>query len=273
MATILIDEERCTGCGTCAAVCPARLIAPAGEGRAPAVDPARAPFCIECGHCETYCPVRAIALDLPEERSAAGPEDWEIEPGRLGRYLQARRSVRQYTAEPVPRETIEAILDLARYAPSGGNRQPVEWLVVHDPAEVRRLAGLVVDWMRHELAAPDPMMPPSVLAPLVAAWDRGADPICRGAPHLLVAHVPADGGSGFVDGIIALTHADLAAPSFGVGTCWAGFLAIAAARWEPLRAALALPPGRAFAFALLFGRPRFRPHGIPRRAPLRVEWR
>jgi nitroreductase len=37
-----------------------------------------------------------------------------------------------------------------------------------------------------------------------------------------------------VDAIMALTHTDIAAPAFGVGMCWAGFLAIADQTWEPL---------------------------------------
>ena len=48
---------------------------------------------------------------------------------------------------PVDKETIRRILDVARYAASGGNGQPVQWLVVHDPAEVHALAGLTIDWM------------------------------------------------------------------------------------------------------------------------------
>jgi nitroreductase len=143
--------------------------------------------------------------------------------------------------------------------------------VIQDPEEVRRLTGLVVDWMRHEAAADAPLMPPAVFGPLVAAWDRGDDLICRGAPHLIVAHVPDS--SALVDGIIAITWADAVAPAFGVGTCWAGFLMIAAARWEPLREAIALPPGRTPAHALLCGYPRYRPARIPGRKPLTVTWR
>ncbi|HPE58970.1 MAG: nitroreductase [Thiothrix sp.] len=42
--------------------------------------------------------------------------------------IQARKSVRAFLDRPVPRERIEAILDTARWAPSGVNTQP--WKVV-----------------------------------------------------------------------------------------------------------------------------------------------
>jgi nitroreductase len=38
--------------------------------------------------------------------------------------------------------------DNARYAASGGNSQQTQWLVVHDPEKVRRIAGLTIEWMK-----------------------------------------------------------------------------------------------------------------------------
>ncbi len=270
MDTITIDPEECTACGVCAAVCPVGVIADGAPGDVPAAVPEREPFCIDCGHCEAYCPSGALA-HRGGTGIGGGGGTGALSPDALGRYLKSRRSVRRYTDQPVPRETLEAVLDVARYAPSAGNRQPVGWLVVHDPAEVRRLADLAVDWMRHETAADAPLMPPAVFAPMIAAWDGGRDPVCLGAPHLVVAHVPDP--SALVDGIIALTWVDAIAPAHGLGTCWAGFLMFAAARWEPLRSALALPPGRVPAYALMCGYPRFAPSRVPGRRPLALEWR
>ena len=84
--------------------------------------------------------------------------------------------------------------------------------------------------------------------------------------------VPADPPGGPTDAIIALTHVDLLAPAFGLGTCWAGFVSAAATLHEPLQKELALPEGRKLAYALLLGRPQFKPRGIPRRNALEVTW-
>lgn len=48
--------------------------------------------------------------------------------------------VRGFTAEPVPWETVESLLDLARRAPSAGNTQAVRFVVATDPGRRRQLA-------------------------------------------------------------------------------------------------------------------------------------
>ena len=40
------------------------------------------------------------------------------------------------------------LLDVARYAPNGANRQIIRWLVINDPAKVHRLAEMTIDWMK-----------------------------------------------------------------------------------------------------------------------------
>lgn len=56
--------------------------------------------------------------------------------------LKARRSVRQYKTDPVPRELIEDIIDCARLAATGMNVQPWEFVVVTDAEMRSRLAGI-----------------------------------------------------------------------------------------------------------------------------------
>ena len=43
-----------------------------------------------------------------------------------------RRSIRKYTREPVPDESVELLLRAAMSAPSAGNEQPWEFVVIHD---------------------------------------------------------------------------------------------------------------------------------------------
>jgi nitroreductase/NAD-dependent dihydropyrimidine dehydrogenase PreA subunit len=272
MATILVDQDLCTRCGICAAVCPVSIVDPADEDTLPKVRDTNAGMCIHCGHCEVSCPSQALLLNyLPDEKVALPAGGGSLSPDDLGMYLKKRRSVRHFTKELVPKETIEMVLDIARFAPSGGNRQPVQWLIVYDPKEVNRLAKLTIEWMKTLKNSSHPMS--GYIPGLIRAWEAGHDPICRDAPHLMIAHIPEDNPAAFVDAIIALAHFDIAAPAFGIGTCWAGFLSMAAVAYEPLQKALALPPGRRCAFSLMFGHPQYKIYGLPRRNPAEVIWR
>jgi iodotyrosine deiodinase len=51
--------------------------------------------------------------------------------------MRTRRTVRQFSSRPVPRELIEAALRVASRAPSGANQQPWRFVVVSDP-EIKR---------------------------------------------------------------------------------------------------------------------------------------
>jgi nitroreductase len=57
--------------------------------------------------------------------------------------IRTTGSVRDFTDEPVDDATVAAILDDARFAPSGGNRQPWRVAVVKDAALRRELASLM----------------------------------------------------------------------------------------------------------------------------------
>src|SRR5919108_1294447 len=53
--------------------------------------------------------------------------------------LRARRSVRDFSPDPVPRELIENAIRSAGTAPSGANQQPWSFVVVSDPEVKARL--------------------------------------------------------------------------------------------------------------------------------------
>jgi nitroreductase/NAD-dependent dihydropyrimidine dehydrogenase PreA subunit len=269
MTTILVDQDLCTRCGICSIVCPASIVDPADENSLPKVHDAKAGMCIQCGHCEISCPSQALLLNVcPDEKVplTAGA----ISSDDIAFYLKKRRSVRHFIKDSVPKETILEILDIARYAASGGNGQPVQWIVVHDPKNVKKIAGLTIEWMKILQNTNHPMS--GYIPGLIGAWEAGHDVVCRGAPHLLFATIPEDNPVASVDAIIALTHFDIAAPAFGIGTCWAGFLAMAATSCEPLQKELGIPAGRKSAYAMMFGYPQYKVYGIPRRKPLEVTW-
>lgn len=272
MVTILVDQDRCSRCGICSVVCPVRIVDTANENTLPRVPDAKAGPCIQCGHCEVYCPSQALLLNVrPDDKVCLPAGAGTIAPYNLGYYLRKRRSMRHFTKDPVPKEKIVQVLDIARYAPSGGNGQPVEWIVVHDPKNVNKIAGLTIEWMKTLVNSGHPMS--GYVPVLIAGWEHGYDPICRGAPHLVVATIPEGNPMAQTDAIIALAYFDIAAPAFGIGTCWAGFVAMAATSSASLQKELGIPAGRKPAYAMMFGHPQYTVNGIPRRKPLEIAWR
>jgi len=56
--------------------------------------------------------------------------------------LKTRRSVREYKDKTIPKETLEKIVDTARFAPTAMNVQPWEFIVVTDQATLKKIAGI-----------------------------------------------------------------------------------------------------------------------------------
>jgi len=56
--------------------------------------------------------------------------------------IYSRRSVRKFTAEPIPDALLSKVVEAALQAPSGGNVQPWAFLVVREPSRMRQLRAL-----------------------------------------------------------------------------------------------------------------------------------
>ena len=111
------------------------------------------------------------------------------------RAIKERRSIRSFKTDPVEPEKIEAILEAARWAPSGKNTQP--WrLVVVQSQEKREQLGRLVTQMDMIRTAPVTI---AVLLDTEAGYDRTKDVQAIGA---------------------CAQNILLAAHSLGLGACW-----------------------------------------------------
>ncbi len=145
--------------------------------------------------------------------------------------LKTRRSVRAFTADPVPDESVDKIIEAARWAPSGANSQPWEFVVIRGQETKDRLAAIVRDQMelghKAELTRLPELRWPSAARPV-------SDPAWKSAPVLiLVCGDPRvsksfplltyleRGQSHFVSGLAgAFLQMTLAATSLGLGCHW-----------------------------------------------------
>lgn len=70
--------------------------------------------------------------------------------------MRTMHACRYYAPEPVPDEVFYDAVEVARFGPQGGNRQPVRFLVVRDPEKKRALADLyIVPWKKYVAALLD----------------------------------------------------------------------------------------------------------------------
>ncbi len=74
--------------------------------------------------------------------------------------IRTRRSVRQYTGEKIPRADLETLVDAARLAPTGSNKQPWDFIVVTDEAMINQLK-IASQWMDKAAAIIAVVMDPS----------------------------------------------------------------------------------------------------------------
>lgn len=86
--------------------------------------------------------------------------------------LRLRRTVREFSSEPVPAEVIELALEAAASAPSGANLQPWRFVVVTDPAVKReiRIAAEQEEQANYGGRMPEEWL--RALAPLQTDWHK-----------------------------------------------------------------------------------------------------
>lgn len=130
--------------------------------------------------------------------------------------IRNRRSVRDYSDKPIPKDVMEELKEALRVAPSACNYQPWKFILVTD-AELRRK---VAEASNKQMWMAD--------APVIV--------VAVGFPGTAYTHMGGAGNSVDVDLGIALDHLTLAATAQGIGTCWIG-----AFREEAVRELLGIP--------------------------------
>jgi nitroreductase/NAD-dependent dihydropyrimidine dehydrogenase PreA subunit len=273
MSLLTVDEEKCKRDGICVSECPARVIQMASLEECPEPVSDAEEYCLACGHCVSVCPHGALSLNwlTPDDCSPLHSEI-SLTPDQAEQFLRSRRSIRTFRGRPVEREKLEKLLEIACYAPSAKNRQPWHWLVVEDTEEVRRLAGMVVDWMKGIIEMDRELGETLGLVRVVESWERGDERVCRGAPHVIIVHGDKDWAFGSEDGALALDYLSLFAPTLGLGTCWGGFFYTAVNQHPPLFERLDLPADHRALGAMMVGYPKFSYKRLPRRNPPRLRW-
>ncbi len=270
---ITIDENLCKKDGLCVSECPVSILSMKDSESIPEVVAAVEKNCLLCGHCVAVCPHGALSHEATPLASC--PEidkDLTIDKAQAVQFLRSRRSVRQFKDKQIERQTIEQLIKVASYAPTGSNTQMVEWVVFNDKAKLLEMSKLTIDWLRDTFNKAPNSVPPYV-GKMVDAWDAGHDVVLRNAPAVILGMVNQEARNGLVDTTIALTYLDLAAPKFDLGTCWAGLLQGAMMNWPPVKEAMGISAEYPFHYPMMIGFNKSRYYRLPERKDPPITWK
>lgn len=86
--------------------------------------------------------------------------------------LTMRRTVREFSPDPIPDGILELAIEAARVAPSGANMQPWQFVIVRDPETKRRIRVAAEEEERENYGGRMPDEWLRALAPLQTDWHK-----------------------------------------------------------------------------------------------------
>lgn len=165
--------------------------------------------------------------------------------------LKTRRSVRRYTEEPVSRELLTEIVEIAKMAPTWKNTQTLRYIVVDDKAKIEQIKEECLLGFEHNSKT---LAQCNTLVILVQK-----NGICGYEKDGSFTTSKGAGWEMFDAGIAAQTFC-LAAHEKGVGSCIFGVFDDA-----KVASVIGLPEGETVAALIPVGIPKFNPDATPRK--------
>jgi nitroreductase len=191
-----------------------------------------------------------------------------------------RRSIRNYRKQPLKQEHIDKLMEVARYIPSGSNKQLLKYKFITDEKILLEIKTAMASKMRMamRLSASFPLRyflkdrSKSSASRLVKLFfEDGVDTFLRGAPCLLIIfteekyfRIPQwDAG-------IAANTIDMAAQTLGIGTLMNGYFVELANRFKSIRKMAQLNSREKVLTAVCLGYPAVRYRKTVYRRPLNI---
>lgn len=233
---INIGLDKCVLCGLCEYDCPAHAIKVGSEE----VDFYNEK-CFMCGHCVAICPQGAIKMIgvKEEEIIEYNKEKFEVDHENLLNFIKFRRSIRKYKTQNVEKEKINNLIEAARYTPTGGNRQPLRYIVIKDKLE--EIKELAINGLYDLVINHDDMEPlksvPKYKERFIQMYDdyknNQNDTLFFGAPTAIAIIGDISKGSTVqIDAGLAASNMELMANAQGLGICYIGFF-VSASKYVP----------------------------------------
>ncbi len=255
MKPIIIDKEKCIGCGKCVKDCVSEKLA---------IEYGKAVFkyerCIQCGHCFAICPTGAVSMrDYPDTPQETVTDMTEIDSETLLKAMKSRRTIRQFGDKKIAKEDIEKIIEVGRYCPTGTNAQDFAFTVITDI--LPELEKECVKFFRFGQKAVTPF------SSYIKNTTIDDNFFFKKAPLVIVVS-----SKGNTSACLASSYMELMAESLGLGVLYSGFF-VAAAKLNPkIGSMLQLEKGFKPVTTLVIGYPDVKYERIPPRNKAKVNF-
>ncbi len=255
MKPIIIDAEKCIGCGKCVKDCVSEKLK---------IVDGKAKFmyerCIQCGHCYAICPTGAVAMsnygDYEGEKpfAIAG-----FDSDKLLMAMKSRRTIRQFRDKEIPKEDIEKIIEAGRYCPTGTNAQDFHFTVIQKAIPKIERECLKIFRFAQKTATP--------FSKYIKNTTLDDNFFFKGAPAVIVVS-----STGHTSACLASSYMELMAASLGIGVLYSGFF-VGAAKLNPkVMSMLKLPKGHKPVTCLVLGYPDVEYQRIPPRNEAKIKY-
>lgn len=281
VVTTEINAVSCTGCGLCVRVCPEETISFDTDNRKACVTGSES---LNCGHCEAVCPaaavrVRGIDPSLSNFKTFETQDVWlphgGMETDAFVRLARSRRSCRNYTTDPVRRDTLEDLVKIGITAPSGSNCQKWTFTILPDRSSVVALAEKTLlffkklnkmaekQWLRKtmklfgkpELEDYYQAYYESVADGISKYENENQDLLFHGATAAILAGSRLDASCPAEDALLATQNILLGAHCLGLGTCLIGFVTAAMREDKSIARSLGIPGNEKVYAVIALGHP------------------
>ncbi|MTI83059.1 MAG: nitroreductase family protein [Firmicutes bacterium] len=179
--------------------------------------------------------------------------------------IKGRRSVRSFEDLPVPRETVQELINTGIYAPTGSNMQPWGFAVVEDKQLMQKWSDRAKELM---LSVIDEK---PQLQRYKALLENKEFNIFHGASCLLLIYGSTTSTNYIYDCSMVAQNIMLAAYEKGIGSCWIGF-ATALGNLPDIKEILNVPGDYNLVAPLVLGYPRRKHAVVPRKEPVMFNW-
>lgn len=234
---VLIDVDKCIGCGMCAKVCAAHNIAVNNKKAETVLED-----CLMCGQCSAICPKKAIAISGYNTGQIDKSDNISLNPDDVLEVIRFRRTIRQFKKKEISNEIIEQILEAGRLTHTAKNMQDVSFVVLNK--EKNRVENTAVSLFRKIKPLADLFSP-------MARNNKIDDNFFFFNAPIAIVILARDK----TNGILAAQNMEFVAEAHGLGVLYSGYFTMAANASHKIKKIIKVPKGKKVAMTLVLGYP------------------